>query len=208
MKKVCVTMIFGDYDDLKEPTVVNEDWKYICISDRHHKSKVWKTKIFKDDKLTNKLKTGYVITQLHKLVDYDIACLVGGQIQINTDLNKYIDFDCDFKTMNHPTRDCVYDEAFACIMLDKDDPKRIAQTMTKYSKAGLPKNAGMIQTGVTFRRNTKEFNRFLESWWFAIISGSHRDQLSFNFVNWVLPIKYETMDSKLMRKEFKIHQHK
>lgn len=209
MRKVCVTIIFNDYDDLKEPTVITEGWKYIVISDKHQKSKVWKTKLLKDENiksLTPKLKTGYVISQLHKILDYDIACLVGGQIQINTNLDKY-PLDCDFLAMEHPTRSCVYEEAFACVLLDKDNPKRIAQTMYRYKTEGLPLNVGMIQTGVTFRKNNKELNSFCDEWWKQILLGSHRDQLSFNYVNWKTPIKYETISSNYFKNEFKIHKH-
>lgn len=209
MRKVCVTIIFGDYDNLKEPTIVNDDWKYYVISDKHHKSKVWKTKLIKDEKvkkLTNKLKTGYVISQLHKILDYDLACLVGGQIEINTDLNKFV-LNNDFLAVEHPTRKCIYEEAFACILLDKDNPKRIAQTMYRYKTEGLPLNVGMIQTGVTFRKNTKELNSFCNKWWLEILRGSHRDQLSFNYVNWKNPIKYDTISSNYYFNEFKLHKH-
>ena len=206
MRKVCVTIIFGDYDNLKEPTFINDDWKYILISDKHHKSKVWKTKIFKDDKLTNKQKTGYVLSQLHKLIDYDIACVVGGQIQINTNLNNYLS-DYDFTVTTHPSRSCVYDEAWACILLDKDNPKRIAKQMYSYSHEGLPQDVGMIQTGVTFRRNTKEINNFCDKWWEEIKRGSHRDQLSFNYVNWKYPIRYNELPITIYSNEFKLHKH-
>lgn len=210
MKKICVTIIFGDYDNLKEPTVVNPDWKYYVISDRHHKSNVWKTKLIKDEKvkrLTNKLKTGYVISQLHKIVDYDLAILVGGQIQINVDLNTYTELKYDFVATEHPSRNCIYEEAFACIMLDKDNPKRIAQTVYRYKNDGLPLDAGMIQTGVTIRKNTKELNAFCDRWWLEICKGSHRDQLSFNYVNWLMPIKYEILPVSIFSKEFKLNKH-
>ena len=201
-------MIFGDYDDLKEPTVVNEDWKYICISDRHHKSKVWKTKIFKDDKLTDKRKTGYVITQLHKLIDFDIACLVGGQIQINTDLNKYIQEDFDFISLDHPSRDCIYKEAQACILLDKDDPKVIARQMYRYLQEDYPVNNGMIQTGVTFRRDNNDIRNFMNMWWKEIEGHSHRDQLSFNYVKYHYRIiDIREISSELLKREFKLHRH-
>ena len=211
MKKICVTVIFGDYDELKEPTHVNKDWKYYVISDRHHKSNVWKTKLIKDEKvkkLTNKLKTGYVISQLHKIVDYDLAILVGGQIQINANLDNYTNLETDFVATEHPTRQCVYDEGFACIMLDKDNPKRIASTLYRYKTDGLPMGVGIIQTGVTIRRNTKEFNDFCNKWWIEILRGSHRDQLSFNYVNWKTPIKYEVLPVNIFNNEFRLCNHK
>lgn len=206
MNKVCIVPIFGDYDTLKEPTVISKGWKYICISDRHHKSDVWKTKIYKNDKLTNKQKSGYVLTQIHKLVDYDVCVIVGGQIQINTDLNDYL-YKESFVTLNHPSRDCIYKEAQACILLDKDNPKMIAKQMYRYLEHGLPLGQGMIQTGVTIRRKDKDLIEFMDRWWYEISTFSHRDQLSFNYINWMMPIDYRTISSELLYKEFKLCKH-
>jgi len=209
MNKVCVTIIFGDYDILKDPTVISDNWKYIVISDRDHKSSVWKTEKLKLDSkynLTNKQKTGYVMTQIYKIIDYDVCLMVGGQIQINTDLNNYI-FDNDFVALEHPIRNCIYKEAMACIMLNKDNPKKIATQVHKYLDEGLPVNSGMIQTGITIRKRNKRINKFCDMWWEQILMGSQRDQLSFNFVNWKLPIDYKTIDSNLLNKEFQLHPH-
>jgi len=205
--KICVVPIFGDYDDLKEPTVISEGWKYIVISDKHYKSDVWKSKVVQLDGLTNKQKAAYVLTQIHKLLKYDVCCIVGGQIQINTDLNNYLE-DVPFISLDHPSRDCVYKEAQACILLNKDNPKKIAAQMYRYMEDGLPMGSGMIQTGVTFRKNTKEVNEFCDKWFFEVISFSHRDQLSFNYINWKTPINYKTISSDLLNNEFKINKHR
>ena len=207
MKKVCVVPIFGDYDNLKEPTFINDDWKYICISDKHQKSNVWKTKIFKNDTLTNKQKSGYVLTQLHRLLDYDVAIVVGGQIQINTDLNNYI-FDEDFVTLDHPSRNCIYKEAQACILLDKDNPKVIAKQMYKYLEEGYPVNNGMIQTGITIRKDNNLIRTFMNRWWYEIQTYSQRDQLSFNYVKYQIPITHKELSSNLLNKEFRLNKHK
>jgi len=208
MKKVCVVPIFGDYDELKEPTLVSEGWKYVCISDRHRKSKNWKTKIFKDYSLTNKQKSAYVLTQVHRLIDFDIACIVGGQIQINTDLNKYINDEFDFISLEHPSRNCIYKEAQACILLDKDNPKVIAKQMYRYLEEGYPVNNGMIQTGVTFRKDNNLIRTFMNCWWSEILKGSKRDQLSFNYVLSKIPINHKELSSNLLYKDFKLHNHK
>ena len=207
MNKVCIVPIFGDYDNLKEPTIISEGWKYIVVSDRHHKSDVWKTKIFKGEGLTNKQKAGYVITQPNKIVDYDVCLLVGGQIQINTDLNNYL-YEEEFVSLDHPSRNCTYKEAMACILLNKDEPKVIAQQMYRYLEAGFPTNNGMIQTGVTIRKRNKNVIDFCAKWWENILRGSHRDQLAFNYTNWKHPINYKTISSKLLHKEFRLNNHK
>ena len=207
MNKICVVPIFGDYDDLKEPTVVSDGWKYICISDKHHKSKVWKTKILKLDGLTDKQKSGYVLTQLHRIVNFDYACVVGGQIQINTDLNNFV-FKEDFVSLDHPSRNCIYKEAQACILLDKDNPKVIAKQMYKYLDEGYPVNNGMIQTGISFRNDSNLIRTFMNRWWHEIQTYSQRDQLSFNYVKHQIPISHKELSSNLLNKEFRLNKHK
>jgi hypothetical protein len=40
-KKVIYTCIFGNYDLLRDPLIVNEKWDYICFTDQDIKSNVW-----------------------------------------------------------------------------------------------------------------------------------------------------------------------
>ena len=43
-KKIVYTAIIGNYDNLHEPKIYNEDWEYICFTDNPHilRSKHWK----------------------------------------------------------------------------------------------------------------------------------------------------------------------
>ena len=39
--KVCYTVLFGDYEELKEPTIISDGWRYVCFTDQPLKSDVW-----------------------------------------------------------------------------------------------------------------------------------------------------------------------
>lgn len=132
---------------------------------------------------------------------------MGGQIQINTDLNNYI-FDEDFVTLDHPSRNCIYKEAQACILLGKDNPKIIAKQMYKYLEEGYPVNNGMIQTGITIRKDNNLIRTFMNRWWYEIQTYSQRDQLSFNYVKYQIPITHKELSSNLLNKEFRLNKHK
>ena len=96
MKRVCVVPLFGDYDNLKDPTIISKGWEYICISDKEQSSKIWKTVLIDGGDLPNKLKSGYVLTQLHRILKYDVCCIVGGQIPLGAGLafaDKYFERD-------------------------------------------------------------------------------------------------------------------
>lgn len=205
MNKVCYTFIFGDYDDLKEPTVVSDGWRYVCFSDRPRESKVWEV-IELDLPLDNSRSARLCLTMPFKFIEYDIAVSVGGQIEINYDLNllpigKFI-------ALEHPHRNCVYQEAEACIRLGKDDEYKITKQALRYKSEGYPIGNGMIATGITIRLNNQEVNDFCKDWFYEILLESFRDQLSFNYVAWKRNFKYITLPFSLLYKEFTLHSHK
>lgn len=206
MVKALVVPVFQNYDVLKTPLFKSLGWEYYCVTDRPQGNPFY-NEIYLKDGRTGKEKAAEVITCPHHFVDADVICVVGGQIQINTDLNDYDLKDDDMLLMEHPTRNCVYEEAMACILIGKDIPQRIALQVTKYLGDGLPVNAGMVQTGVVFRNNNKRVKEFSEMWHNEIKKHSKRDQLSFNYVNWKFPIKYRTMPESIFKFEFKLNRH-
>lgn len=206
MKKVCLTFIFGNYDDLKEPTIISKDWQYICISDRPRNSKTWEVKQVQIKDLSDSRKARLVLTCPFLFIDYDILLSVGGQIQVKCDLNKYL--DTGFTALKHPHRDCVYQEAVACIKRKKDSADLISKQISKYRREGYPEHAGMIATGVLIRENTKEINEFCREWYEELSQNSFRDQLSFNFIAWKTGFQYKTLPFEILETDFKLHTHK
>lgn len=206
MRKVCLVPLFKDYDYLKEPSIISDGWEYYVVSEKEHYSTVWKNLTIELG-LHPKLSSGLVLTQPHKFIEADVYCVVGGQIRINTDLNNY-EINKDMLFMEHPTRDCIYKEAMACILLRKDFPEVISSQMMHYLNEGLPTGQGMVQTGVTFRKNNEATKRLGTLWFDELKKWSKRDQLSFNYVNWKHKlVEYETMPEVLFRKEFMLHKH-
>lgn len=206
MKKVCLTFIFGDYDDLKEPTIISEGWEYVCISDRPRESKTWQIKVVDIEDVCDSRKARLVLTCPFIFIDYDLVLSIGGQIQVQCDLNEYQGHE--FTVLKHPHRDCVYQEAEACIKRKKDSAKIISKQVAKYRREKYPENAGMIATGLMIRKNTKQINDFCFKWYQELSQNSFRDQLSFNFVAWKEGFKYKTLPFELLETDFKLFKHK
>lgn len=209
-KKVIYTCITGDYDVLKEPVIVTEGWDYICFTDQDLTSKNWK--IVKTGKTANQVKEQRrkKIFNEYILSEYDESIWVDGSIYINCDLNtfKAKHFDTDFCLMNHPTRDCIYQEAYACIALNKDKKENILEQVEGYKSEGLPANEGMVATGIMYRRHTFKVIDFCKKWWGEVFEKSHRDQLSFNYIVWRERLPYSTFPFDVLKREFVITSHK
>ena len=192
-KKVVYTCIVGDYDTLKEPTYINNDFDYICFTDSTNlNSKTWKIRPLpkETENLSQLKKQRYVKINPHKtLKDYDISIYVDGNITIKGDLNKFINGvmkeNCSIYVPKHPVRQCIYDEAEAVIRIRKDKSEIVNPQIEGYRKEGFPKNYGLSQNNILLRKhNEKDCIKLMEDWFAELKDKSHRDQLSFNYVCW------------------------
>jgi hypothetical protein len=134
------------------------------------------------------------------LNDYDLSLSVGGQIQINCNLDdfvgKHFELGSDMMICRHPDRDCIYDEAEACKLVGKDDPQRIDRHMQRYRAAGYPAHNGLYATAIIGRRHDRESLKEMCRFWFdELKQGSRRDQLSLNYALWKSgPIRISELD--------------
>lgn len=126
-------------------------------------------------------------TRMHKLLpqrflpDAEISLWIDANWTVACNLDRlvetYLD-RADAAFHRHPQRDCVYDEAEACVRLKKADPEAIAEQVRRYRSRGYPRHNGLVATGIVLRRHTAPVERFCRRWWEELAAGSHRDQLS------------------------------
>jgi len=213
--KVVYTCIYGDYDDLKEPTILCEDWDYICFTDQDISSNTWKivnVRQHEDNRIACRMMWVYPYEYLK---GYDIALSIGAQIQIRTDLNFYLEMFCDMDKLNvlkHPDRNCVYQEGLEIALRGKDNWDKVFNTLKKYKCIGMPRNNGLYATGITVRDlNNDTIKVFCRHWRNNLFYGSFRDQLSLALCVW----KYDFIGnmnlidfSHLYGSYFKIKKHK
>lgn len=97
-----------------------------------------------------------------------------------------------FGSFKHPTRDCIYDEAKTVIDFKLDNRVTVAKQVSQFSKAGYPKNNGLLETQLVYRdhrdKRIRDVNRL---WWGFIRDKSIRDQLSINFILWLIGMEYK-----------------
>ena len=98
--------------------------------------------------------------------------------------------DTQLAAFQHPLRSCIYDEALACIARKKDRPEQIQRQMERYLREGYPSVRGLVETGCVLRQSSEAVARFNQLWWEQLMSGSFRDQLSFNYAAWRLGMAY------------------
>ena len=189
MKNLIYTAIFDDYDKLRDPLFVDKNCSYICFTDNENlKSYVWQIVQVKLNENYSKAQSARNIKiNIHKYVDKVSNFLwIDANQQITRDLSYIFDKNdsFDITLLQHPDRICIYEEALACIQLYKDSQEVINAQMKRYFDEGYPEKDGLHATGLIIRKNNERINKFCEAWFNEILHGSHRDQLSFDYVNW------------------------
>ncbi len=217
---VVYTAIFGNYDHLKQPRVISPETNYYVLTDRTLLSPPhpWRLKAIDAswDCPREPIKAARWC-KTHPQVLFprtDTTIWTDGNIHLLTTVDElerlafWEGFRRTFRIglFGHPHRSCVYQEAEACIALNKDDPDIIRAQMARYRKEGYPINAGLVATGVVVRQTCPEMSTFNHSWWYEIKGGSVRDQLSFNYVARRRKVRYGVIpgsifDSPLVRVE-------
>lgn len=192
MKKVCYTAVTGCYDKVADPIVVTPGFDYICFTDHPFSSNIWKCLPIPSELqwLSNVKKQRVLKICPHRfLKEYDLSVWIDGNISVVGRLDEFVqqyDFkDGTFFSRVHPSRNCIYDEAEACMRYKKDSASIIEKQIKRYREEGYPAKAGMVETCILLRlHNESECKMIDDAWAVELLNESHRDQLSFNYVCW------------------------
>lgn len=192
-KRVVYTCITGGYDAIIDPKVITKGFDYICFTDNMKmESNVWDIRPLpkETEGLSQVKKQRYVKINAHLLLsDYDVSIWVDGNVTIKSNLNeflsKFLRSDYSIYVPKHPARDCIYSESKAVVAMKKDTKENVSPQIERYKKEGFPKNYGLLQSNIMLRvHNNEDCIKFMEQWFEELKNGSHRDQLSFNYVAW------------------------
>lgn len=188
---VCYTALFGNYEDLKTPTVITPGWKYICYTDQPVTSTVWEIKpVEQNPRYSPQLTARYF--KLMEWTEWSKSIWVDASFIIATDLNIWWDthFKGGLSAPGHPLRNDVYEECLDCIIAKRGDKDQVEAQMNEYKLLNIPKHGGLITSGILMRVNTKEVIFLCCAWWEEVKTHSIRDQIAFcrvslgcNFVN-------------------------
>lgn len=215
-KKVVYTVITREYDELRDPLVVDKDWDYICFTDKHNfASSIWKIIYIdnEDDLDSVRLQRKCKILCHKYLSQYKESLYIDGKIQISNSIENYIarySVKSSILCIRHSIRDCIYEEATACINMKQDVIDTIKKQINKYRAEEYPEHYGLVDTCILYRKHDdKKLCSTMETWWNEVCQYSRRDQLSFNYACWKNNFIYDSANIDLYKNEFFIfHLHK
>ena len=194
---VIYTAIVGDYDEVKQPVVIDDRFDYILFTDGNKGNKreksigVWKLRNLGVYHNTDSVKTArFYKTHPHWLLynqGYRFTIWIDSNIQIQDSYIYERAIELYKKgvlvsALPHPLRKCVYDEMTAVLKYGFESEKVLYDWAKFLRDKKYPLNNGLNETGLLFRNNTSyDVMLFNDLWWKCIDKYSRRDQLSFNY---------------------------
>lgn len=187
LERVVFTAATGTRDVLGDPGPLPAGWTAVAFTDGGTHP-AWRVLPLPASDLGPKRATSAVKLLPHRVFpDARFSLWLDANCNIDCDLDALMTdmlADADLALHPHPERDCIYDEALACIELGRDTPATICAQVVRYAQLGFPARAGLVAGGVILRRHTAAVAALNEDWWAEVAAGSCRDQLSFNYVAW------------------------
>lgn len=193
-KLVIYTVLFGNYDALKEPLYVTPNCDYYILTNQDVRAdSVWKKyPLEKFDEqvkgFSNLEKARFFKLHPHLLFpEYKYSMFIDANLQIVTDMRPvFAQLEDNFIAIhNQPGRDCVYQEATEIIVIGKAEKSEVMKQMMAYKKEGFPAYYGLFRTCVVVREhNSGQCKKLMELWWNEINRFTKRDQLSFTYALW------------------------
>lgn len=173
---------FGGYDTVQPVLPVTGHW--VLFTDQPQAAAPgWTVRPLSADGLGPRRMARRIKTLAHRwFPNADYTIWLDANLQMRVEPGVLIDAwlsGFDLASFTHPSRDCVYAEAEACLRKGKDDRTVIMAQMNRYQRAHYPMHAGLAETRVVARHSTVQVAQFSEAWAREIDAGSVRDQLSF-----------------------------
>ncbi len=193
---VIYTCITNGYDDIREiacPGYINPDWDYICFTDDAEDIAaghigIWEIKPLAFNQLDNTRNNRWHKMHPHVLFpEYNESIYIDANIDILSPylFNAIRDIGMPFILPRHPTRNCIYQEFDFVLSEFLDNPRKILQERRLVSSSGMPKNYGLTENGILYRRhNEPSVIAMMREWWEMIEKYSRRDQLSLAWLLW------------------------
>lgn len=185
--------VSNNYDKIQSPSVIDEQADYFCFTDRYFWNRltdasIWRQRRLPDARLDPVRMSRYAKLTPHLLFpDYEYSVFIDGNIDIVGSVSALL-AEHGYPAMlafQHPWRDCIYEEAEACIRGGKESPDLIRRQVSFYREAGFPSHFGLIESNVLVRRHhDPAVVALMDDWWTEIQRWSRRDQLSFPYVCW------------------------
>lgn len=208
----CITNGYDDITKIAVPTFVNYKWDYVCFTDtlEHINSErvgVWKIRPLAFAELDGTRNNRW--HKFHPEVLFP-DCSESIYIDANVDVltgwifEEALRRDARLMLPLHPSRKCIFQEYKAIMAQFMDDPQRLLSERRLIARSGMPRNYGMTENNVIYRKHNDPLIReMMSECWDMLVRYSKRDQLCLSWILWKQGIRVDDIAFPNARRDFK-----
>lgn len=183
MKKVIYTVLTGNYDHLAQPEVVDPSFDYVCFTDKAGQDGIWQLREIPFASANPILRARYAKLHPHLLLpEYELSVFMDANLCITGEAfyQRISAQEAPLALLEHPSRDCVYEELRYCYLKDKLSTRAAHGLLCRYKQMRMPCHFGLYETNVVLRRHLDAAVVALDEQWWTLLEASRctRDQLS------------------------------
>jgi hypothetical protein len=212
---VVYTCITRGYDKLRPVRSPEPGVRYVCFNDGDvAPSEGWEMLPLPARIANPAAANRYAKMHPHLLFpEHELSVYVDGNIEFGAGVRALAEEalrNHDIAVYSHPFRDCLYAESMECAAIGHDWMWNFGRQMRRYLAAGVPLKRGLFECNILFRRhNDPAVVAQMEAWWDEYLRGAKRDQLSFPYVTWRFPARFNPLGLSGIRSGqgvFRLHQ--
>lgn len=209
-KKVCFTVITGDYDDPHDPLVITPGWDYVLITDNKKLSiKGYKTILIDKSEDQQKAQRLIKIYPYDILPGYELYLYHDGNYQVTKSLDSAAKgFKGGFGAKLHQERDCYIKEAQRVIELKKANERLVKKQVAEYIHQGIPAGSGCFESGIYLKDASESTKKLSAAWAAEVKEWSSRDQISLPAAIHKTGIKPVIIQKHIVESYFRMYKHK
>ena len=208
-RRVIYTAIVGAKDIFHEPIHRLPDTDYICFTNTpNFISDIFTFRPLPFSETDPRATARKIKLYPHELFPYHEESLwIDGSQRIRANLLPLFNelATTSLAVLRHPSRDCLYEEAQACMRGNRSPTSELLAQVTAYQQAGMPSHHGLYETSILFRRHTTENARLMQAWWYELQTHSLRDQISLPYVLWKQKAAIHALDYRLWHDPYFLH---
>ena len=187
---VVYTVQTGGYDIVQQPLVIDERFDYVLFSDTNEQKSmgVWQVRTIPYENVDLTRLSRYPKMHPHELLgEYNASLYIDANIQIIGKLIYDRVVECyekgfDWAGIQHPYRDCIYDEAYVIYGLDTE--ANIFRWCHQLRKENYPRHRGLFENNIIFRIHNAKVTAVNKMWWNLYEQYTRRDQLTMYYALW------------------------
>lgn len=199
-KKVVYTALFGSYDKLLDPLLVESDVDYLCFTDqRSLSSSIWHAVQVPAEANPTLAARKYKILAHEWLGSYSTSLYVDANIGIKGPVSHLFTKLSErepFWAPSHPLRQCSYDELAACLKSEKITRATLEQVQALLRDQNFPSDQGLTESGILLRcHHNADVVRLMARWYEFVLNYCERDQVSLPYLAWKHGTRVSTLSA-------------